>query len=383
MVLFRAYKRLTFTLAMLAMLWSCGKNGKISSFVPNPISIEKQNVIELDQGESCPDFSLFGTDGTLYDRNDFSHQEVLIVLFLSNHCLESQGIEDKLIQFKESMPAGVAMVGISGNSPLATPFSSLGYSDLDDSYDSMKERVFQKGFNFPYLYDGDDQAITLSFGPQILPMAYVFDGDRRLYAKTYFINSDIEMLPKLVNALLSGTPFQQGVGMEASGCPLHWSWDQQEVKADSEEWKERQVILKEAHIGDLDKILKGDPHKLKVINFWATWCGPCKKEFPDFLKISRQFEQRPVDFLTVSVDGSEKRKEAFEFLNQVHAPIQNYILTQVSEDSVRAAIGGEWDGSIPLTLIIDPSGRISKRWSGPFDKLELKRSIVDHAFLQK
>jgi len=381
-VLFRPYKQFIL-LALLAVFCNCGENGSKSSFSPHPVLVERQEVTELALGQSCPDFALYATDGTLYRRDDFDDDEILIVVFLSNHCPESQNIENQLVSFQGSIPDGVAMIGISGNSPIATPLDRLGYSDLDDSYDSMKERVVQKGFNFPYLYDGDDQAVSLKFGPQMLPTAYVFDGDRRLYAKTNFLRSDIGRLSTLISDILSGTPMAQGRDMEVFGCPVHWSWESKEVEEEVEEWRTRQVLLHQADINDLAKILSGDPHYLKVINFWATWCGPCKKEFPDFLKISRQFQTRPVQFITISVDGPEKQDEAFDFLNQVHAPLQNYILNDVREDSVRAAIGQEWDGSIPLTLLIGPSGMISKRWSGPFNQLELKRSIVRHPFLQK
>src|SRR5713226_1143898 len=109
-------------------------------------------------GDSALDFKLPGVDGRDYSLKDFADAKVLVVLFTCNHCPTAQAYEGRVIKMHaDYKDRGVALVAISPNDPKAVRLDELGYTDLSDSLPEMKIRARDKGFKFPYLYDGETQ----------------------------------------------------------------------------------------------------------------------------------------------------------------------------------------------------------------------------------
>src|SRR5208282_2955985 len=75
---------------------------------------------------------------------------------------------------------GVAVVAIQPNDPKAIRIDELDSSDISDTLDEMKIRVAYKDLHYPYLYDGETQAVSRAYGPQATPHVFVFDPARRL-----------------------------------------------------------------------------------------------------------------------------------------------------------------------------------------------------------
>ena len=114
---------------------------------------------ELKVGDKAPDFTLPGSDGKTYTLADFKDSPVLMVIFLSNHCPVSHAAETRLLPFVASMKGrGVAVVAINPNSLEGLRIDELGYSKYSDGYEDMKLYARDRGFTFPYLYDGGTQA---------------------------------------------------------------------------------------------------------------------------------------------------------------------------------------------------------------------------------
>src|SRR6478752_7453280 len=132
-------------------------------------------------GDAAPDFSLKGVDGKNYTLADFKDAPVLMVVFLSNHCPYSHAAETRLLPLAAEMkPRGLAVVAINPNSPDAVGAGELGYSKYNDSYDEMKLYAKERGFTFPYLYDGDTQATAKAYGCLCTPHVFLFDRERKL-----------------------------------------------------------------------------------------------------------------------------------------------------------------------------------------------------------
>jgi len=128
-----------------------------AGFVPSPKKSEKLEVVRLALGAQAPGFNLPDTKGNYVSMDDFAESKVLVIIFTCNHCPTAQAYEDRLIQFtSDYTPKGVAVVAVMPNSVFGLLPEECGYSDLNDTYGEMKQRVRNKGFNFPYLYDGDD-----------------------------------------------------------------------------------------------------------------------------------------------------------------------------------------------------------------------------------
>src|SRR5215213_1664372 len=91
---------------------------------------------ELAIGDTAPDFSLSGVDGKTYTLADFKSAEVLMVIFLSNHCPFSHAAEDRLLPWYAKVKTrGVAVVAINPNHPDAVRIDELGYSKYNDSFE--------------------------------------------------------------------------------------------------------------------------------------------------------------------------------------------------------------------------------------------------------
>src|SRR5947209_7340195 len=109
-------------------------------------------------GSAAPDFRLPGVDGKTYSLKDFASAKVLAVIFTCNHCPTAQAYEQRIIKLQADFKdRGVALVAIQPNDPSAVRLDELGYTDLSDSFQEMKIRASQRGFAFPYLYDGATQ----------------------------------------------------------------------------------------------------------------------------------------------------------------------------------------------------------------------------------
>lgn len=98
---------------------------------------------------------------------------------------------------------------------------------------------------------------------------------------------------------------------------------------------------------------KGKP---LLINFWATWCDPCREEFPELVKIDALYKGK-IDFITVSLDDLADIKTAVpKFLTGVKAGMPAYLLKTADESEAIALVAKDWSGNLPLTILIAPSG---------------------------
>ncbi|HJX71849.1 MAG TPA: thioredoxin family protein, partial [Bacteroidales bacterium] len=180
----RSNKWLYISLVCIFLI-SCQRSGhkddNVLVFNPEPKKIEKQEITTLQIGGEAPDFKLPDISGKFFVLNDFRKADVLVVIFTCNHCPTAQAYEDRIIKFtNEYKYKNVQVVAIMPTSVYGLLPEECSYSDLDDTYESMRIRAKDKGFNFPYLYDGDDQAVSIRYGPVATPHAFVFNRDRRL-----------------------------------------------------------------------------------------------------------------------------------------------------------------------------------------------------------
>jgi peroxiredoxin len=108
--------------------------------------------------------------------------------------------------------------------------------------------------------------------------------------------------------------------------------------------------------GDEVNLRRLEGQKIVVVNFWATWCGPCRHEIPDFNDVYSRYRDRGVEFLGIAVDESPETVVP-EFLKE--NPISYPVLVGSPELVFRYGVRG-----LPTTFIIERSGRIAKRLVG-------------------
>ena len=94
-----------------------------------------------------------------------------------------------------------------------------------------------------------------------------------------------------------------------------------------------------------------------LVNFWATWCDPCREEFPDLVKLDAEYKGK-IDFITISLDElSEINRDVPKFLGGMKAEMPAYLLKAENDDAAIAFVSKEWSGALPLTILYDASGK--------------------------
>ncbi len=380
--------RLIVTLNILLVLVSCNQQTVATGFKPNPQQVAERPVKTLDIGAQAPDFKLPGVDGKFYTLADFADAKALVIVFTCNHCPTAQAYEDRIKSVAADYRSkGVTLVAISPNSPLGLLYEELGYTDLNDDYEAMQRRAQDKQFDFPYLYDGDTQETSLQYGPVATPHAFLFDGNRklvyqgRLDAMEKPGKANAEDLRAALDAVLSGTPVANPV-TKSFGCSTKWGWKLEYKDKAEQEWKYRPVALDKIDTTGIRKLVKNeDSGKLRLINVWATWCGPCVMEFPDFIVLQRMYGARDFEFVSVSADKPDKAAKALLFLQEKYAYNKNYIFNSEDKYALIEAIDPEWEGALPYSMLVEPGGKVVWKCMGTVDFAELKKVIVDHEMI--
>ena len=110
--------------------------------------------------------------------------------------------------------------------------------------------------------------------------------------------------------------------------------------------------------------------KVVVVNLWATWCPPCRAEFPALVKLHNTYRNRGVDVLVISVDDVAAQAKVVQFLQQNKARMPAFIKKPGDTERFINAVDSDWPGAIPYTIVFDRNGK-------PFAKL-----LGDHTFEQ-
>ena len=341
----------------------------------------------LEIGKAAPDFRLPGVDGRHYSLKDFEKAKVLVIMFTCNHCPTAQAYEGRIKQlvmdFKDK---GVAFVAISPNDPKAVRLDELGWTDMSDSFEEMQLRAAQKAYNYPYLYDGETQQVAKAYGPKATPHVFVFDQARKLrYVGRIDENerhADQVTSPdtrNAIQAMLAGKP----VPVEQTrtfGCSIKWADKRASAQEAFTKWAQEPVELQVTSAAKLQQLLENKTDKLRLVNVWATWCGPCVIEFPDLVTINRMYRNREFELITISADSAETKNQALAFLQKQQASTMNLIFDGNSYslfDVLDKVAGGKMSsGALPYTILIKPGGQVIYRHEGKIDPLVVKREIV-------
>lgn len=119
--------------------------------------------------------------------------------------------------------------------------------------------------------------------------------------------------------------------------------------------------------------LKG---KVVLVNFWATYCVPCRKEMPALVALHNRLAAKGLQLVTISADEPEQEPQARAFLDKTKAPAPAYIRRARDDDKFSTGIDPKWNGALPYTQLYDRAGKRVKVWYGEVPLPELEAAIA-------
>ncbi len=128
----------------------------------------------------------------------------------------------------------------------------------------------------------------------------------------------------------------------------------------------------------LKKVLQRDPNDKRplLLNFWATWCDPCREEFPDLVKLDADYKDKPLNFIAVSLDDvTDVQSEVPKFLNQMKATMPVVLLNVKDPEPAIKIVDPTWDGQLPATFLYDRDGKVVFKHFGKIKPDELRAAI--------
>lgn len=112
-----------------------------------------------------------------------------------------------------------------------------------------------------------------------------------------------------------------------------------------------------------------------LVNFWATWCSPCREEFPDLVQIDAEYRGK-IDLFTVSLDFAEELNTGVpKFLREMKAEMPTYLLVSSDENSFISSVSKDWSGALPFTILYDEKGKAAFLRQGKVSRETLKDEI--------
>jgi thiol-disulfide isomerase/thioredoxin len=140
-------------------------------------------------------------------------------------------------------------------------------------------------------------------------------------------------------ALLAG-----GVGPPASGSPSS--------------------ISGEIDSGGLRELLAAQKGRVVLVNFWATWCVPCREEFPDLVRLQRDLAPRGLRVLGISTDFTGQTAAVEGFLASTKPNFDNYRKKSGNDQAFIETVDRSWGGELPFSVLYGRDGRKRKIFSG-------------------
>lgn len=354
----------------------------------------------LELGAQAPGFNLPGIDGRTYSLADFDDADVLMVLFTSNHCPTSHSIEKRLQKLiADYSDRSFGIVAINPNHPDGLRLDELGFGEFNDSFEEMKPYAELNGWKFPYLYDGETQEVARAYGCLATPHVFLFDQERRLRYAGRFDDSRYEPAHTVTSPDARNAIEDLFAGREVAvprtrphGCSTKWREKRVQNTAIMESWTKLPVSIEQIDADGIAALRANKTDNYRLFNIWATWCVPCVEEFPDLVSISRQFDMRGFDFITISLDAPKQEDKALAFLKRYGAgptdralkrihgddrKTNHYLYTGTNQDALSEVLDPEWPGPIPHTVLVAPGGEIVWRHNGVIDGKKARTQIAE------
>ena len=123
--------------------------------------------------------------------------------------------------------------------------------------------------------------------------------------------------------------------------------------------------------------VKAPGAQVVLLNVWATWCVPCREEFPDLMRVGKEYRDRGLRVVLLSADFGETVSDVPGFLAQHSVDFPSYL--RGSDEDDQAFVNGidpRWSGAMPATWVFDGSGQVRAFWEGRADHARFEQAVL-------
>lgn len=118
------------------------------------------------------------------------------------------------------------------------------------------------------------------------------------------------------------------------------------------------IRVEEINKSGLTKLLKERKGRVLFLNMWATWCVPCREEFPSIVKLAEEYKNKPVDFSGISIDFPEETEsKIIPFLKSQKVNFTSFVNGFQHDEDLINMLDAKWSGALPATFIFDKKGK--------------------------
>lgn len=124
------------------------------------------------------------------------------------------------------------------------------------------------------------------------------------------------------------------------------------------------------------KLIAAHKGRVVLINFWATWCKPCRAEMPDLVQLAEKLQAKGLDMVSISADDPENEPEARKYMAVTKVPGPLYIKQTADDDKFNTSIEAKWGGELPALFLYDRNGKKVQAFLGEKPVKDLEAAIV-------
>ena len=306
-------------------------------------------------GTTAPDFTLTDLTGKSHSLREYRGKNVIIV-FIAARCPISRAYTDRLRAISRDYGSRPDSILLAIN------------PSANESLDEIRRHAETNSLDFPILTD-DRSAVADAYGAERTPDVFVVDPQGRL---RYSGRIDSSHLPRrdtrpdlrlALDEILAGKPVTIP-STTAMGCPIV-----RPAKANADGQKSPaksvatagtpEISVRKLKPADYHRMLREPASRAVIVNFWATWCGPCVAEFPEFVKLDTQLRARGVRFVSISADEMpDLNDQVIPFLRKQNARFDHFIQDVDDPQEMIDVVYKDWPGTLPATFLYDKQGKL-------------------------
>ena len=313
-------------------------------------------------GHPAPDFTLADLNGKTHALKDYRGKTV-VVSFISARCPISNAYKARIRAIAdEYSKRDVAFLGVNSNA--------------DESLEEMRAYATKNNLDFTILKD-EGNVVADAYAAERTPKIYLIDGEGVLRYQGRIDNSQNPRMVKrddlreALNEMLSGKPVSVAE-TKALGCLIKRVQDAKAAPASppakvaAAQAEPKVGSLKPADFAKFKDSAKG---KVLMLNFWATWCGPCVAEFPELVALDAKYRDKGMKLVGITADDAEDvQPKVIPFIKKHHVKFD--IIRQDTDDpeAMINQITKDWNGVIPATFLYDKQGNLAYSRFGIIDR---------------